>query len=403
MRVRLSLGLAVWVLSAAASDVRVVEEIVAKVNGDIITRSEIERTRQGIEAELRSQGLRAAQLEEALKQREGDALRDRIDQMLLVQKAKDLNISVDADVNRRLAEIQLQSKITDPDKFHAMVREQTGLSFEDFKAQLRDQLLTQRVVGQEIGSRISVSEEEKKEYYEEHKNEFMREEMVFLRQILVSSEKRTPEDTEKRAKELLARARRGEKFGELARDTSDDVETARNYGELPPFKRAELRKEIEDVVFKADRGFVTDLIKVPNGYLILRVEDRWAPGQASYEEVQNEVTERLVMPRMQPRVREYLTKLRMDAFLEIREGYADSGAAPGKDTAWKDPAQLKPETITKEEVAARKKKKLLWIFPRPWGGGGESQDTAGSTQTGPAPAAPPAPAPAAPPAPAPKP
>ena len=65
------------------------------------------------------------------------------------------------------------------------------------------------------------------------------------------------------------------------------------------------------------------------------------------------------MPRMQPKVREFLTKLREDAFLEIRAGYVDSGAAPGKDTAWKDPAQLKPQTTTKEEVAARKHKKKL--------------------------------------------
>jgi hypothetical protein len=67
---------------------------------------------------------------------------------------------------------------------------------------------------------------------------------------------------------------------------------------------------------------------------------------------------------MQPKVREYLTKLREVAFLEIRGGYVDSGAAPGKDTAWKDPAQLKPETTTKEEVAARKRKRLLGVIPR---------------------------------------
>jgi len=368
---------AVWVVAAAAAyaaDVRVVEEIVAKVNGDIITRSEIERTRQSLEAELRQRGVSPSQVKAELQEREKDALRDQIDQLLLVQKAKDLNINVDPEVTKRIAELQVASKIADPDKFHAWVREQAGMSFEDYRAQMKNSLLTQRVIGQEISSRIAIPDAEKRKYYEEHKKEFVREEQVFLRQILISTEKRSPADAEKKAKELVARARKGEKFGELARDNSDDNETARNMGELPPFKRGMMRKEIEDIVFAQNKGYVTDPIKVPNGFLILRIDERFAPGQASYEEVENEITERLAMPKMQPKVREYLTKLREQAFLEIRAGYVDSGAAPGKDTSWRDPAQLKPETTTKSEVAARKKKKLLWVLPRPGGGekkGGE--------------------------------
>jgi peptidyl-prolyl cis-trans isomerase SurA len=76
--------------------------------------------------------------------------------------------------------------------------------------------------------------------------------------------------------------------------------------------------------------------------------------------------EKLYMPRMQPAVREYLTRLRKEAFLEIRAGYVDSGAAPGKDTAWKDPAKLTPQTVTKEEVAMRtRRRRMLWMVPVP--------------------------------------
>ncbi|HZT28677.1 MAG TPA: peptidylprolyl isomerase [Bryobacteraceae bacterium] len=366
MHVR-SLGLLIVSLAtASAADVRVVEEIVAKVNGDIITRTELEHTRQSIEAELRQQGLSGQKLREAADQRAKDALRDQIDQLLLVQKGKDLNINVDPDVTRRIAEIQLQSKIVDPDKFHEWLHEQTGMSFEDFKSQMKNQLLTQRVVGQEIGSRINIPDAEKRKYYEDHKKDFIRQEEVFLRQILISTEGKTPEQVaaaEKKAKDLVARARKGEKFADLARDNSDDPETARNGGELPPYGRGQLIKQIEDVVFKANRGYVTDPIKVRNGFLVLKVEERYEAGQASYEEVENQIDEQLRMPLMQPKVRTYLTKLREDAFLEIRGGYVDSGAAPGKDTAWKDPAQLKPETVTKEEVASRRKRKLLWVIP----------------------------------------
>jgi len=396
---RLFLGLAAFVSCAVAADVRIIEEIVAKVNGDIITRGELERTRLQIEAELKKSGLSGAKLQTATRDAAADALRDQIDQLLLVQKAKDLNITVDSEITKRLAQMQVQSGITDPDKFHDFVREQTNMSFEDFKQQMKNQMLTQRVIGQEISSRIAIPEAEKRKYYEEHKKEFVRDEQVFLQQILISTEGKTPEQAaaaEKKAKDLTARARKGEKFSDLASANSDDTETARNGGELPPYKRGQLLKQIEDIVFKQNKGYVTDPIKVPNGFLILRVADRFEAGLATYEEVDNEISERLAMPQMQPKVRTYLTKLREDAFLEIRQGYIDSGAAPGKDTGWRDVAQLKPQTITKEEVAAhRRKKRVLWMVPIPGTGGKPVSDSPtqpaavpGSSTSGAAPAKP---------------
>ena len=95
-------------------------------------------------------------------------------------------------------------------------------------------------------------------------------------------------------------------------------------------------------------------------------EEHQKAGLAEFEEVQFEVQDKLFRPKMQPALREYMTKLRAVAFLEIKPGYEDTGAAPGKDTAWSDPAQLKPETVTKAEVAARgHRKKLLGLVPIP--------------------------------------
>jgi parvulin-like peptidyl-prolyl isomerase len=379
MHFRLCAGVFALVSIGLALDIRVVEEIVAKVNGDIITRGDIARTRQTLEAQLKQEGLTGAALDKAIKEREKDGLREQIDQLLLVQHGKDMNINVDGEVTKRIAQIQLDSKIADQDKFHDYIREKTGMSFEDFKAQIKNSLLTQRVIGQEVSSKINVPRSDLEKYYEEHKKDFVREEQVFLREILISIEGKTPEQAaqaEKRAKELVVRARKGEKFGELAKQYSD-AETKENFGELPPYKRGQLRKEIEDVVFKEKKGYVTDPIRMPNGFEILKVEERYAAGQAPFAEVENEITERLYMPRMEPKVRELLTKLREDAFLEIKPGYIDSGAAPNKDTSWKDPAQLKPETTTKEEVAARKhKKKLLWVVPIPGTSTGKKVETA---------------------------
>jgi hypothetical protein len=130
--------------------IRVVEEIVAKVNSEIITRGELDKQRIAIEAELQQQGLIGRALEDAAKKREADELRNQIDTLLLVQKGKELSINVDADVNRRIAEIQSQSKEADPEKFHAWLQQQTGETFEDFKLLMKNQLLTQRVISEEV-------------------------------------------------------------------------------------------------------------------------------------------------------------------------------------------------------------------------------------------------------------
>jgi hypothetical protein len=84
------------------------------------------------------------------------------------------------------------------------------------------------------------------------------------------------------------------------------------------------------------------------------------------EDVENEITDKLYNVKIAPRVREYLTELRQQAFLEIKPEWIDTGAAPGKDTSWVDPAQLRPETTTKAEVRATPHmKRLLWMVPIP--------------------------------------
>lgn len=354
-------------LSAFAAEIKVIEEIIAKVNGDIITRGEIERSRQSLEAEMKLQNVPAQKAAEYLKEKDKEGLREQIDQLLLVQRGKELSINVDPEITRRIAQIQLESKQSDPDKFQQWVREQAGVPFEDFKQQMKNQLLQQRVIGQEVHSKVSVPKAEIQKYYEEHKKDFIRQEQVFLREILVSTEGKTGAElaaAEKKASDLRARAVKGEKFPEMARDNSDAA-SAKDFGDLGAWKKGQLAKPIEDIVFKEKKGYVTEVMKMANGFLILKVDDRHEEGQAPFEDVEGEVTERVYGPLVQPKLKEYLIKLRQNAFLEIRPGYIDTGAAPGKDTTWKDPAQLKPETTTKEEVRAQKKRRLLKILPLP--------------------------------------
>jgi peptidyl-prolyl cis-trans isomerase SurA len=344
----------------------VVEEIVAKVNGEIVTRGELDKQRLQIEAELRRQGLLGVALEDAIKKGIADGLRDKIDALLLVQKGKELNINVDAELNRRFAQMQSESKISDPDKFHDFIREQTGETYEDFRLLMKNNLVGQRMISEEVYRNIIIPKAEIDKYYNEHKSEFIRQEMVSLREILISTGNGSAEQVaaaEKKAKGLVEKARKGDaKFTDLARQNSD-ASTATSDGELGAFKRGDLAKEIDEAVFTHPKGYITDPIRRPAGFEIYRVEEHYVAGQASEDEVEPDINSRLMEPRAGAKVREYLSQLRQNAFLQIKAGYMDSGAAPGKDTTWQDPSAIRPETTTKEAVAAHAHKKFLKVIP----------------------------------------
>jgi len=348
--------------SLSAADIATVEEIVAKCNGDIVTKGDLDRARREFIGELRQSGVAGTLVEQRLAEKQKDFLRDRIDQLLLVQKAKD------SDIAKRVAAMQTESGIADPDKFHDWVKEQSGLSFEDFKDEMRKSLLTQRVIREEVSDKLAVKHEELEKYYSEHKSEFVREEKLFVREILISTEGKDDAGVaaaEKKAKDLVARARRGERFAELARDNSDAV-SAKGMGELPPYTKGQLSTNLEDQVWNQPKGYVTDPIHITNGFLILRVEDHQKAGQAELAAVESEVMDKVFAPRMQPAIREYLTKLREQAFLQIKSDWIDTGAAPGKDTSWGDAPTLKPETVKKSQVSSKiHHKRLLWTVPVP--------------------------------------
>lgn len=366
--------------AAPGADVRVVDQIVAKVNGDIITTGELAHSRRELVQALQQQGLSGEQLEKAVKEREANLLRDRIDNLLMVQKAKEMGISVESEVTKQIAEMQRQSKVLDQEKFQEMISRETGMPFEDFRQQMRDYYMTQRLMQQEVGSKITIPKAELQKYYEEHKDEFIREDRVFLSQILIDTAGKSGQELEaleKKAKAIVERARQGERFGELARENSDDRDAAETLGRLPPLKLSEARPDIVEMVNKNDRGYVSDPIRIQGALQILRIDEKHRAGLASFEEVESEINGKLWEARYQAAARPYLTNLRMAAFLEIREGYVDTAAAPGKDTRWMDPAQLKPETVTREEVAAKvRRKRLLWLAPVP---GTRTSDTSTSS------------------------
>jgi parvulin-like peptidyl-prolyl isomerase len=257
----------------------------------------------------------------------------------------------------------------DPDAFQKLVVEQTGKPYEEYRATLRDNIMVQSVIREEIMRKIQIPSTEIHAYYDAHKDEFIRQERVFLRQLLVSTKgKTTDEQTalDAKAKDLTARGKRGETFATMVQNNSDDPLTKEQGGLLEPLTRDKLSEQLVPLVWDKEAGYVTDPIRVPDGWMILKVEAHHREGLAEFEEVEGEIQNRLYSTRSDPALRAYLTKLRQDAFLQVKEGYLDTGSAPGKDTKWQDPATIRPETITRAEVLANPSmKRLLGLFPIP--------------------------------------
>lgn len=357
-----ALALAVPLLA----DVSILEEIIVKVNDNIILRSEYERTLDQNRREVLSDSsISTVDQEATLLAREKDVLRDMIDQRLLVQKGEELGISVDAQVLRQRDEIMRRNEIESADEFEEWVLERTGEPAEDLMDRMRENFLSQSVLGQEVTRRVIVTREQIEAYYEEHREEYVRSEGVRLSQILFTLED-DEEAKRKHATEVHERVQRGEPFAEMARRFSEDLVTKELGGDIGIYRRGMLRSEIEESVFGKPQGHITDMLEVPNGLLILRVDQNFREGLAELEEVQEEIRATLSAPLFEPEIRKYLTELRAQAYIEIRPGYADSGALEGMNTAWSDPSRLAPLTTTREEVIkTRRRKRVLWLVPLP--------------------------------------
>src|ERR1700686_1148756 len=172
------------------ANAKVVEEIIARVNNEIITRSELEKARAAAQEDAKQecQGkCTPEQLRNDIEDREKNTLRDLIDQSLLVQRGKDMGVNVEPEVIKRLDQLRQQNKIDSMEDLEKAVSAQ-GSNWEDFKNNIRNGILTQRVISNEVGSHITIGKEEIAKYYDEHKKEFVRPEQVALREIEVTTE-----------------------------------------------------------------------------------------------------------------------------------------------------------------------------------------------------------------------
>ena len=312
-----------------------------------------------LDDEARQKGATMQEISEAHM----DLLRNLIDQQLWLSKGKELGITGETELVNRLNEIRKQYNLATMEDLEKAAKEQ-GISFEDFKANIRNGIITQEVMREEVGRKIQFTPGEAERYFEEHKQEYAQPESVTLAEILVSTGTPAPLVTEEsgvlpddpaklaaakaKADDLEAKLHADGDFAQLARTFSDGP-TATEGGDLGQFQRGKLAKVIEDKTFALKSGEFTEPIRTKQGYVILKVVKHTPGGVPPYKDVESQVEENFYMSRMEPAMRDYLTKMREDAYIDIKPGYTDTGASP-KETKIVYSAYVPPTPKKKRKI-----------------------------------------------------
>jgi peptidyl-prolyl cis-trans isomerase SurA len=343
----------------------VVEEIIARINNHIITRSEFDRSQQQVQQEGEQQNATPQDITSKQK----NVLRDLVDQQLLLQKGDDLGITAETDLVKRLDEIRKQMNLATMDDLAKAAQEQ-GVSYEEFKENLRENIITQKVIQQEVGSKVNITPAEIQKYYKDHLSDMTQPEQVRLSEILISTQPKPTEDpktaasitdeqrvaaAQAKANQVYEDIEKGARFDDVAKKDSDGP-TAAQGGDLGYFKRGTLAKELEDTTFGMKAGEITKPIRTKQGFVILEVTEHPQAGVPPEKEVEGKIQDAIYLQKLQPALRAYLTKLREDAYIDIKPGYTDSGASPN---------ETKPIYTTAAADQARKhnkKKKRFLLF-----------------------------------------
>ena len=351
-------------------DDTVVEEIVARINNAIITRADLRHADEQLQDEVRQMNPPPPNPTQYLAERRKDQLRDLINQQLLVQKGLDLGITADTEVIKRLDQIRKDVGANSMEDLEAVAKQQ-GVSFEDFKNNLKNQIITQQVIGQQVGSHVQVSDQDIKDFYEAHKADMQQPEQIRLSEILIpvaapkgpdgkdlpdaDPDAQAVAAAQTKADELYKQIQGGAKFEDVAKANSGGP-TADKGGDLGYFKRGTLAKELEDKTFAMKAGEFTEPIRTKQGFVILKTTEHQQAGVPDLKLVSDQIHERIYYQRLEPALQDYFKKLREDAYIDVKPGYVDTGAVAG---------QTKPvftDDKPKKEVAENKKKHKKFIL-----------------------------------------
>jgi peptidyl-prolyl cis-trans isomerase SurA len=312
----------------------IIEQVLVKVNGEIITKSELE-SRQIAALRQKNPNLRPnsdTELRAALADVTPLVIVDAVDEMLMVQRGKELGYTMSTDrFNSIVENIKKENKIESDEQLQAALK-QEGMTMADLRRQLERTMLVQQVQQTEIMQKLQVTDTELKAYYDAHKSEFGTVPSVTLREITVNVPTtaqgiNVAQDEEARAKaeEVRAKIIAGEPFARLAADYSDSGSKA-NGGLVGPLAKTDLSEELQKAIEGLKTGGVTPVLRTTRGYQIIKIENLQETTTKPFEEARPEVADKIANGKRGVEFKKYIEKLRAEAIIdwkndEIKKAY----------------------------------------------------------------------------------
>jgi peptidyl-prolyl cis-trans isomerase SurA len=317
------------VSSVRAQEPELINEIVARVNNDIITRADYLNALADFKSELAKQmqqgGKSEAEISAEFDRLKPTVLDLMIEDLLLQQKAKELGIDVEAEVNQRMIELSKENGFKNALEFENALKQQ-GLDPDQLRGNLRKQLQQQYVVNREVLQPIfmSVRDKDRREYYDKHKEVFMTQGEVTISEIFLPLEGYTAADVEQRARRLIEELRAGLSFADAVQKHSPASRASRAQGgRLGTFKPGELKPDIAKAISTLKVGEATEPIRIQEGYQIIRVDERKESTLRPFEDaqVQDYLNRAVTFERADEARKKFLAKLREEAYIKITKGY----------------------------------------------------------------------------------
>ena len=295
------------------------DRVVAVVNDDVITLSELNEVYEPILARIKADD--RAKMDEKIRDQAKKSLLDRlIRDILIEQEAKRLSVTVgdkeiDAVIEDRLAE----KKATKKDLLNALAKE--NMSYERYRDDIRKEIMRMKLVRRELQSKIAVSDEDIGRYYKRHRDKYEGKESVRIAQILVviprDADEATRAGLRSRAEMILEKIRAGERFDLLARQYSQGPASGEG-GDLGFIEKGMIVPEVEKVAFSLEKGEVSDVVESPVGFHILTITDKRGVGAKPLEEVREEIISAIGNQRMEAKFMEWIDELVEKAHIDIR-------------------------------------------------------------------------------------
>ncbi|MBA2354417.1 MAG: peptidyl-prolyl cis-trans isomerase [Acidobacteria bacterium] len=356
---KLAAVLVVCGLAVAGLRADVVEQVLVKVNGEILTKTDLEQL-QVTALKATNPNVTAADLQndatlrKLLNEVTPRVIINAVDEMLLVQRGRELGLKMsDEQFTQILANIRKENKLDSEEKFQAALK-QEGLSIAGLRKAFEKQMLINRVQQQDVYSRISISEAESRSYYDAHTAEFLTNETVTLREIFVRAAQTTPaEGTEAiAAAKAAALAKVGtvrervlkEDFATVAGEISDAASKA-NGGLIGPLGIDELNPDIKTAIATLKTGQVSEPLDAGNGYRLLKVDARVTRKQATFEEARDQIAEKVFNQRRAGEVLKYLDRLRAQAIIEWKSTSLKEAWDVGRAEAAKAVAEAEAQAV----------------------------------------------------------